>query len=365
MDEEVKISGLPNDTSIDASHYFPLNDPTGPTTKRTTIQTLLDFVNGNISSTAIETILAALGTSQNMLINGGTTIWQRNTSASPNDDVYTGCDRWNMLTETNGAWTVAQDTDVPTTGGSKYSIKCSNVTLNNQMGLVQFLEAKDAAKLFGKNVSLSFMAKTNGTEIANLRIALLSWTSTEDVVTSDVIGTWAQNGTNPTWATNWTMENTPVNLPLTSSWTRFTAENIAIDTASTKNIAVVIWVDDGTIAAGDDFYLTQIQLNIGTKATQFIPRNIGEEHMRCSRYYQNHAGPAYRIYHSNVHRFGAPLPYEMRASPTTTKSLSGSGIQSDNTAGTAKAIQFDTQFTGGGAGVIDATWVTLNFSAEL
>lgn len=362
---DVKVSGLPNDTSIDASHYFPLNDPTGPTTKRTTLQTLLDFINANISSTAIQSVLAAVETSQNMLINGGMNVWQRNTTATPNDDVYTGADRWNMLTEANAAWTVARDTDVPTTGGSKYSMKCSNVTLNNQMGIVQFLEARDAAKLFGKNVSLSFMAKTVGTEIANLRIALLSWTSTEDVLTSDVIATWGQNGTNPTWATNWTMENTPVNLPLTANWTRFTAENIAIDTASTKNIAIVIWTDDGTITAGDDFWLTQVQLNIGSKATQFIPRNIADEHMRCSRYYQDHSGPAYRIYHSNVHRLGVPLPYEMRTSPTTTHTLSGTGIQGDSTAGTSKAIQFDTQFTAGGVGVIDATWTALKFDAEL
>lgn len=365
MDEEVKVSGLPNDTSIDASHYFPLNDPTGPTTKRTTLQTLLDFINANLSSSSIETILAALNSSTNMIINGGMNVWQRNTSATPNDDVFTGCDRWNMLTETNAAWTVARDTDVPTTGGSKYSMKCSNVTLNNQMGIVYLMEAKDAAKLFGKNVSLSFQAKTNGTEIANLRAAVLSWTSTEDVVTSDVISAWGQNGTNPTWATNWTMENTPSNLALTSSWQRFTLENIAIDTASTKNVAVVIWVDDGTIAAGDDFFLTQIQLEVGAKATPFHPVPFADEFAQCQRYYQDQAGPAYRIYHSNVHRFGAPMVVEMRTSPTTTKTLSGTGIQADNTAGTARAIQFDTQFTGGGVGVIDATYTVLNFAAEL
>lgn len=35
-----KISGLPTDTSLDDNHYFLLNDPTGPTTKRTTLGTL-------------------------------------------------------------------------------------------------------------------------------------------------------------------------------------------------------------------------------------------------------------------------------------------------------------------------------------
>lgn len=365
MDEEVKVSGLPNDTSIDASHYFPLNDPTGPTTKRTTLQTLLDFINANLSSTAIETILAAINASANFIINGGMNVWQRNTSATPNDDVYTGCDRWNMLTETNGAWTVARDTDVPTTGGSKYSMKCSNVTLNNQMGIVTILEGKDAAKLFGKNVSLSFYAKTNGTEIANLRAAILSWTSTEDVVTSDVIGTWGQNGTNPTWATNWTMENTPSNLALTSSWQRFTIENVAIDTASTKNVAVVIWVDDGTIAANDDFFITQVQLEISAKATPFKPIPYVMELAQCFRYYQDLGSFAYRIYHSNVHRMGNSFSIPMRGTPSSTVTLSGTGIQANNSVFQQQQVQWDTQFTGGGTGVIDATVTVLKGDAEL
>jgi hypothetical protein len=286
MDEEVKVSGLPNDTSIDGNHYFPLNDPTGPTTKRTTIQTLLDFINDNLSPAEIATALAGLGTSQNMIINGGCDIWQRNTSATPNDDVYTGCDRWNFLTEANAAWTVARDTDVPTTGGSKYSMKFSNVTLNNQCGIVQILEGRDAYQLFGKSVSLSFYAKTNGTEISKLRCAILSWTGTEDAVTSDVVSAWAQGGTNPTWATNWTMENTPADINLTSSWQRFTVENVPIDTASTKNVAVVIWVDDGTITAGDDFYITQVMLNVGANAAQYLPRPVATEQMLCERFYE-------------------------------------------------------------------------------
>ncbi len=363
---DVKVSGLPNDTSIDASHYFPLNDPTGPTTKRTTVQTLLDFINANLSSSSIETVIAALNGSTNFAINGGTNVWQRNTSASPNDDVYTGCDRWNMLTEANGAWTVARDTDVPTTGGSKYSIKCSNVTLNNQMGIVQILEAKDAAKLFGKNVSLSFQAKTNGTEIANLRAAILSWTSTEDVVTSDVIGTWGQNGTNPTWATNWTMENTPSNLALTSSWQRFTLENIAIDTASTKNVAIVIWVDDGTITAGDDFFLTQIQLEIGAKATTFKPIPYQNELDMCMRYYADYGVQAFRIYLSNVYRNGQNFSVPMRITPTATITFTGGTIAAQNSApGGANGWNYDVQITGAGVGVIDSSVTVLKFDAEM
>lgn len=37
---DVKVSGLPSDSSLDGNHYLPLNDPTGPTTKRTLLSTL-------------------------------------------------------------------------------------------------------------------------------------------------------------------------------------------------------------------------------------------------------------------------------------------------------------------------------------
>ena len=284
---EVKISALPSDGSPTTTDKVPVVDTETTTTKRITILDLITLIFNNIPAAGfLSGLAAAVYSAQNLLINGNFDVWQRNTTATPNDDVYSGADRWNFLAEANGSWTVALDsTNVPT-AGSKYAMKCSNVTLNNQMAIVQILETRDSAALIGNNVSLSFQAKTVSSEISKLRCAILSWTGTEDVVTSDVIATWAQNGTNPTWATNWTMENTPADLTLTNSFQRFTIENVAIDTASAKNVAVVIWVDDGTIAAGDDFWISQVQLNVGSKAMQFQPRPYAEEFNMCQRYYE-------------------------------------------------------------------------------
>ena len=242
------------------------------------------MVSDTLTETSIKVSTANSLRSKNLLHNGNFSVWQRNTSATPNDDVYSGADRWNFLTETNGAWTVARDTDAPV--GSQYSMKFSNVTLNNQCAIVQILENLDTKPLDDGNVSLSFYAKTSGTEIANLRAAIITWGSTADSVTSDVFGTWAQDGTNPTLATNWTYENTPSNLALTSSWTRYTIENVAIDTATVNNLAVVIWVDDGTIAANDDFWISQVQLNYGSKAAVFQHKSYVEELNACQRYYE-------------------------------------------------------------------------------
>ena len=284
-------------------------DPSSPDkTKKITLEQIKDWIINQV-------------TVGNRLINGNFDVWQRNTTFTQNDDLFIA-DRWNALQEANSSWTFARDTDVPTTG-SRYSLKCSNATANNQAAIVQILEAADAKQLANQTVSLSFWAKTTGLEISNLRAAILSWSGTEDVVTSDVISTWAQNGTNPTWATNWTMENTPANLALTNSWQQFTIEDVAIDTASMKNIAVVIWVDDGTIASGDDFWVTQVMLNVGGGASEFVPRTYAQELALCQRYYQQYIEPHMMGVMSSgstttFSRIGLHLPVIMRVTPTVT-----------------------------------------------
>lgn len=290
-------------------------DPSSPDkTKKISLEQIRDFILGQF----------AVG--NNLLINGNFDVWQRGTSFTQNDDLYIA-DRWNALQEANSSWTFARDTDVPDSG-SRYSLKASNATANNQCAIVQILEGKDAMPLANQNVSLSFYAKTTGLEISNLRCAILSWNSTEDSVTSDVISSWAQNGTNPTWATNWTMENTPSNLALTNNWQKFTIENVAIDTASMKNIAVVIWVDDGTITSGDDFWVTQVMLNVGGQAADFTPRPHAEELSLCQRYYirvrettQTYAHFATGFVTGII--FQVALPVTMRTTPTLTTSNIG------------------------------------------
>lgn len=279
-------TGTARDVSkIDSSDVLTVGNNTTPTKIKAGSNTTSGHTVPNVADDTFA-LLSNLYNSiyRQALINGAFDVWQRGTSFTPNDDTYTA-DSWTLLTETNAAWTIARDTDVP--DGFIYSAKLSNVTANNQVALVQFIENINAKKFQNKKVSLSFYAKTIGTEIANLRAAVLSWTGTADSLTSDVIATWAQDGTNPTWATNWTMENTPSNLALTSSYQQFKIENINIDTSEMTNLAVVIWVDDGTIASGDDFYITGVQLNVGETALSFQPKSFDDELRACMRYYEN------------------------------------------------------------------------------
>lgn len=46
---DIKVSGLPVDSALDGNHYVPLNDPVGPTTKRTLLSTLATFLFNQVN----------------------------------------------------------------------------------------------------------------------------------------------------------------------------------------------------------------------------------------------------------------------------------------------------------------------------
>ena len=230
---------------------------------------------------------------KNTIINGGFRLDQRRgdgtaytsaTTPANNDDTYL-LDRWTLLSDGNDVVDVLQETTtVPT--GAYAAIRLDVETVNVKFGLLQVLEARDAAALIGGTASLSFQARRTGTSIDHLRAAVIAWDSTADAVTSDVVSAWEAAGTNPTLVTNWTYENTPANLAtLTTSFQTFTIENISIDTASATNVAVFIWIDDVTTTLGDFLYIADVQLELGAVATPFERRPFEVELGLCQRYY--------------------------------------------------------------------------------
>ena len=245
--------------------------------------------DGSNWQTVCDRITPTVQTRKNLLVNGDFRLWQRGTTISSsgayvnNDDSYTA-DRWNLVSEANNTVNVARDSAAPPTG-SLYNLKCTVQTANKQWGFVQIIEQLNCQRIIGSSAMHSFYAKTDGTaKINNLRAAIISWNSTADTVTSDVVATWHGSGTDPALAANWTYENTPSNLALTSSWQRFSL-SASIDTSGATNVAVFIWVDDNDAAANDLLYLAQAQLEPGTTLSGFEYRPFQEEIMLASRYF--------------------------------------------------------------------------------
>ena len=208
------------------------------------------------------------------------------TTPANSDDTYL-FDQWILLSDGNDIVDVSQDTSVIPTGGCS-SAKFEVETANKKFGILQIIENKDAIKFAGKTVSLRFKARTTtGKIIENVRAVVLSWNSTADTVTSDVVSAWGSEGSNPTWATNWTAENTATNKALVAdTWTTYKIENIAIDTASMANLAVFIWVDDTDAAVDDLLYLSDVQLNEGAVCLPYQPVKFVDDLRACKRFYE-------------------------------------------------------------------------------
>ena len=255
----------------------------------TPLKNFTEDMNSAIDA-AIDT-LDSISRDQNLLINGDFAVAARGTSftsaSSPanNDDTYL-LDRWNLLSDGNDIVDVSQDTTVIPSGGTA-SIKLDVETANAKFGILQIVESRLARSIIGGTCSLSFQARITGSSITAIRAGVLAWSSTADTVTSDVVSAWGAAGTNPTLAANWTFENTPAALTApTTSFQSYTIENISIDTASTTNVAVFIWIDDVTTTAGDFLYISDVQLEIGATATTFKRRQYSLEELLCRRYCQ-------------------------------------------------------------------------------
>ncbi len=217
---------------------------------------------------------------RNDIINGGLVVNQENQTA-PADDAYTIGDLFLHVGE--GTPVMSLETDGPQ--GTRPWQKMV-LDANAQGGLVYFMSNDDVQDYIANGkLSFGIQLKTTAATISNARIGILKWVGTADAVTSDVVGTWASDGTNPTLATSWSYENTPANLALTTSWARHTVEDVTVD-SDTTNIAVFIWTDDGTITASDVIGFSEWQMNPGATVNAFSQPNEATVRTQVEAFYE-------------------------------------------------------------------------------
>ena len=226
-------------------------------------------------------------TGANALINGQFAVAQRGTSftsGSNNDTDYT-LDRWKLFSDGNDVVDVTQETStVPT--NRQYAIALDVETANKKFGIAQIIEQKNCVNLIGETVTLSFQAKVSATtNLDNIKAAIIAWDGTANEPTDDMISAWGAEGTDPTLATNFTYENTPANLNLTTSYATYSV-TASVDTASAKNIIVFIWSDVTTTSAGEFLYLSDVKLEAGQTATPYQHEDISTTFSKCQRYFE-------------------------------------------------------------------------------
>lgn len=277
----------------------------------------------------VDLVLASATNGRNRLINGDFRVAQRATSfvaGANNDDTY-NLDRWYVLSEANDTVDITQASVAPT--GGLFSIGLDVETINNKFGIAQIIETRNLVGCVGSQCTLSFKFRTSGSSIGNVKAAIIAWTGTSDVVTSDFVSAWNADGVNPTLIANAVYENTPINLNPTNSWQTASITGL-IDAAGTNNVAVFIWCDDKTTTLADFLYITDVQFEVGSVATAFERKPMSDVLAECQRYYEKSYdlatalgtatlnGAASQWYGSfnGLHRTWAPYKVTKRVVPT-------------------------------------------------
>ena len=297
-----------------------------------------------------------IGGRRNIIINGAMQVAQRSASVTGigASAGYFTLDRWKISTAASaGRLTMTQTADGPSGFANCIKLDCTtadtSIAAGEIMWLEQRIEGQDVQQ-FKKGTSdaeeftVSFYVKGN----ANATYAL----ALDDVDNTRQIAKL---------------------FSVTTAWTRiimtFPADTTgAFDDDNAQSLSVRIWLHAGSTyssgtlqssawagrtsgnrAAGitsffdstdRTFFLTGLQLEVGSVATPFEHRSFGEELALCQRYFATGGlvlsdGTPNR-YHNNVN-----LPVEMRASPT----LATVGIDSGSGGTAAPTWDFENNTT--------------------
>lgn len=307
-----------------------------------------DIIVANASGVPTRDVLSR----KNLLINGDMSVYQRvatTVAVASVDMTYQTTDRWKTVRDTVGvSWNLYAYPLGPVGNNPRADLWQSNGN-STKGGKLQILTARDTNGLVGQLVSLQAKIIQAGS-FSDIRMAILSWSGTADAPT-DPISAWNASGTNPTLAANWAYVNTPTNLGVTTGWLTYKLEGFTVP-ANCQNLAVLIWSNNTTNTSGQNWYFSDVQLELGSVCTSFERINYFENLVRCLPFFQKtyevgvapgtativgevlaHAGNTLAgstagnviPYCSSGTRFGVP----MRATPTVTIYSPTTGVAGD------------------------------------
>ena len=276
---------------------------------------------------------------RNIITNGAMNVAQRGTS-------FTGItasgtypvDRFLFHVGSLGTWTLTQSTDVPTGQGFAKSIKCDVTTANaspsgtSYARIDQRFEGQDLQRFCkgtanAKNFAVSFWVKSpkTGTHIVQLQdqdnsrnvskaytvSSANTWEKKELIIDADTTGAFGNDNGKSLTVAWWLSAGTDYKSgTLATSW---------VSPTNANRIVGQVNVADNT---ANNFYLTGVQLEVGSQTTSFEHRSFGEEMSLCERYFQVMAqGDSHYLtncmFYSNTVQTGViNFKTQMRTTPT-------------------------------------------------
>jgi hypothetical protein len=298
---------------------------------------------------------------KNRIINGAMVIDQRNAGASVTQNTSTQfvTDRFGIYGSVTSKFTGQQSSTAPTgfnnslivTSSSAYTVGAAETFF-----LTQRIEGFNTADLgFGtanaKTVTLSFWVRSSLTGTFGGSLMNNAYDRSYPFsYTISVADTWEQKSITIAGDTTGTWVGATNGVGLRVHW--------SLGTGSTLSATAGSWVGAEEYSAtgatsvvgtnGATFYITGVQLEVGSTATSFDYRPFGTELALCQRYYQQIGGnsfvgnPSYPIigngfaFSTNQADIYVPLRVTMRSTPTITSS--GTAIQVIATAYTVTSL---------------------------
>ena len=271
---------------------------------------------------------------KNRIINGAMVIDQRNAGASvtPTDGQYT-LDRWTAWLSQASKYTVQQNAGsvTPPVGFTNYlgvtSSSAYTVGSSEYFAIAQYIEGFNTADLGwgtanAKTVTLSFWVRSS--------------------LTGTFGGALNNGGYNRSYpftytisvANTWEYKSVTIAGDTTGTWLTTNSAGIRIvmglGMGSTISGTAGAWAGTGYYSAtgatsvvgtnGATFYITGVQLEVGSTATSFDYRPYGTELALCQRYFQKHVGELFSSYGATINYINWLYKVTMRATPTITGS---------------------------------------------
>ena len=310
-----------------------------------------DRLSTNVKTSNLGTELKGkIGQNKNLIVNGAMQVAQRGTSASGTG--YKTVDRFTSQGNGGQAVTQSQDTDVPAGQGFSKSLKFDCTTANaspsagNYLAITYRIEAQDLQNIANgtsnaKKLTLSFWVKSPKT--GNHAVGLYKADSTvrQNTKTYSVssANTWEKKTITFDGDTSGGGISNDNGLGIQIDWHLMAGTDFtSVDSTSWVNYSDSAWAYGHAVNVVDNtannFYLTGVQLEVGSVATDFEHRSYGQELALCQRYFYMHVAgtnvngndedkaicTAVRWDNSNF--YGTIFfPVYMRAKPTISSSL--------------------------------------------
>jgi len=326
--------------------------------------------------TAASTVTAPVGF-RNRIINGDMRIDQRNGGASvtPTSGQYT-LDRYQSSLSQASKFSIQQNAGsiTPASGFDNYlgvtSLSSYSITSTDTFSIIQNIEGYNVADLCwgtanAKTVTLSFrvyssLTGTFGGAISNSAVnrsypfsysipVANTWTTISITIAGDTSGTWLK--------TNGAGMLVIFGLGYGTTYSGTAGSWAGTFYGSSTGAVSVVGTNGAT------FYITGVQLEAGSTATDFERRPIGTELSLCQRYYHRISG-----YNGSYPPVGAgttngtlscrihsPLPVFMRTAPTVTISTGATYLNAISGSTTNSIVRVDSAYGGGNGMMLDCT----------